>query len=112
MDAVAARRNRMQVRVYPSLSAHDRDDASYWAALPVAERVLQVWKLSEAQWRLSGEFPQLEVILKAALVLTVLMAAFAASATGRQAGNPIPAPADVAAPPADARTTASGLASR
>ena len=38
----------MQVRVYPSLSAHDRDDAPYWAALPVAERVLQVWKLSEA----------------------------------------------------------------
>jgi len=27
------------------------------AALPVEERVLQVWKLSEAQWRLRGEFP-------------------------------------------------------
>ena len=47
----------MQVRVYPSLSAHDRDDAPYWAALPVAERVLQVWKLSEEQWRLRGEYP-------------------------------------------------------
>jgi hypothetical protein len=57
MDAVTARRNRVQVRVYPSLAAHDRDDAAYWAALPVAERVLQVWKLSEAQWRLRGEFP-------------------------------------------------------
>jgi hypothetical protein len=57
MDAAAARRNRMQVRVYPSLAAHDRDDAQYWAALPAAERVLQVWKLSEAQWRLRGEFP-------------------------------------------------------
>ncbi len=57
MDTAAARRHRMQVRVYPSLAAHDRDDASFWAALPVEERVLQVWKLSEAQWRLRGEFP-------------------------------------------------------
>jgi hypothetical protein len=47
----------MEVRVYPSLSAHDRDDARYWAALSVDVRVLQVWKLSEAQWRLRGEFP-------------------------------------------------------
>ena len=47
----------MQVRVYPSLTAHDQDDARFWAALPVEERVLQVWKLSEAQWRLRGEFP-------------------------------------------------------
>lgn len=57
MDAASARRTRMQVRVYPSLTAHDRDDAMFWGALPVAERVLQVWKLSEAQWRLRGEFP-------------------------------------------------------
>jgi hypothetical protein len=57
MDAVAARRNRMQVRVYSSLTAHAQDDARFWAALPVEERVLQVWKLSEAQWRLRGEFP-------------------------------------------------------
>ena len=47
----------MQVRVYPSLAAHDRDDAAYWRALPVAVRVQQVWKLSEEQWRLRGEFP-------------------------------------------------------
>jgi hypothetical protein len=57
MDATTARRTRMQVHVYPSLAAHDRDDAQFWAALPVDERVLQVWKLSEAQWRLRGEFP-------------------------------------------------------
>src|SRR5258707_11125900 len=57
MDAASTRRNRMQVRVYPSLMAHDRDDARFWAALPVEERVLQVWKLSEAQWRLRGEVP-------------------------------------------------------
>ena len=57
MDTVTARRNRMQVRVYSSLTAHDQDDARFWVALPVEERVLQVWKLSEAQWRLRGEFP-------------------------------------------------------
>ena len=57
MDAAAARRTRMQVRVYSSLTVHDRDDARFWAALPVEERVLQAWMLSEAQWRLRGEFP-------------------------------------------------------
>ena len=57
MDTVTARRNRMQVRVYSSLTAHDQDDARFWAALPVEERVLQAWRLSEAQWRLRGEFP-------------------------------------------------------
>ena len=57
MDDATARRDRMQVRVYPSLAAHDKDDARFWATLSVDERVLQVWKLSEAQWRLRGEFP-------------------------------------------------------
>jgi len=57
MDAAQARRDRMQVRVYPSLVAQERDDAAYWAAMPVDVRVLQVWKLSEAQWRLRGELP-------------------------------------------------------
>jgi hypothetical protein len=47
----------MQVRLYAALAAHDQDDARFWAALPVADRVLQVWKLSEAQWRLAGGFP-------------------------------------------------------
>jgi hypothetical protein len=57
MDRVSERRARMQVRVYPSNSAHDRDDGAYWASLPVDVRVLQVWKLSEEQWRMRGEFP-------------------------------------------------------
>jgi hypothetical protein len=47
----------MEVTVYPSLDAHDRDDARFWAAMSVEERVRQVWALSEAQWRLRGEFP-------------------------------------------------------
>ena len=51
------RQERMDVRVFPSTEAHDREDPAFWAALPVDVRVLQVWKLSEAQWRLRGEFP-------------------------------------------------------
>lgn len=47
----------MQVRVYRTLAAHDHDDPAYWAALPVAQRVLLVWTLSETQYRLRGEFP-------------------------------------------------------
>jgi hypothetical protein len=57
MDEASRRRERMDVRVYSSLDAHDRDDARFWAALPADMRVLQVWKLSETQWRLRGEFP-------------------------------------------------------
>ena len=47
----------MQVRVYGSLLEHTKDDAAYWAALPVDQRVTQVWKLSEEQWRLRDELP-------------------------------------------------------
>jgi hypothetical protein len=57
MDAAAGRRARMRVRVYPSFQAHDRDDAAYWAALPLDLRVAQVWMLSKEQWRLRGEGP-------------------------------------------------------
>ena len=57
MDDAARRRARMQVRVYRSLADHDRDDAAYWRSLPVHVRVLEVWTLSEEQWRLRGEFP-------------------------------------------------------
>jgi hypothetical protein len=51
------RRRRIQVRVHPTLANHDREDAAYWAALPVAERVLLVWTLSERQYQLRGEIP-------------------------------------------------------
>ena len=57
MDDAAGRRSRMQVRVYRSSVDHDRDDAAYWQSLPIDVRVLEVWKLSEEQWRLRGEFP-------------------------------------------------------
>jgi hypothetical protein len=57
MDSAADRRARMEVRVFPSLAAQQQADGAYWAALPVATRVLEVWALSEEQWRLRGEFP-------------------------------------------------------
>lgn len=57
MSSLSDRRARVDVRVFPSTDAQDRDDPAFWAALPVEVRVLQVWKLSEAQWRLRGEFP-------------------------------------------------------
>jgi hypothetical protein len=47
----------MQVRLYRSRAEHDRDDPRYWAEIPVAERILEVWRLSEELWRLRGEFP-------------------------------------------------------
>jgi hypothetical protein len=47
----------MQVRVFHSLKEHDQADAAYWAGLPAGERTLQVWKLSEAQWRLREDWP-------------------------------------------------------
>jgi hypothetical protein len=51
------RAGRIDARVYESIEAHDKDDPSFWAAIPVAERVLQVWKLSVEQWRLRGALP-------------------------------------------------------
>jgi hypothetical protein len=57
MDRADERRRRMQVRIYRSQEAHGRDDPAYWAALPVDVRILQVWRLSEEQWRMRGEFP-------------------------------------------------------
>jgi hypothetical protein len=46
----------MHVTVYRNRADHDRDDPSFWRAIPVAERVLEVWRLSEELWRLRGEF--------------------------------------------------------
>lgn len=39
MNAAAERRARMTVRVHRSHAEQDRDDAAYWAALPVHERL-------------------------------------------------------------------------
>lgn len=54
MTAAEQRRARMQVRVYRSLQAHQEGDRAFWAALPVALRVSQVWTLGEEPWRARG----------------------------------------------------------
>ena len=57
MEQPADRRGRMQVRVFRSHAEQARADAAYWSAIPADQRVLEVWRLSEEQWRLRGEFP-------------------------------------------------------
>jgi hypothetical protein len=79
----------MHVLVYPSLRAHSRDDRAYWEAIPVEVRVLQVWQLSEEQWRMRGEFPDepgLVDLLRAFIdrdVRFLIVGAYALAAHGR-----------------------------
>jgi hypothetical protein len=47
----------MTVRRYSSAAEADRHDLEYWMQMPDAERVLQVWRLSQELWRLRGERP-------------------------------------------------------
>ena len=44
-------------RRFESNADADLDDAEYWRQLPVADRVLEVWRLSVEQWRLRGDSP-------------------------------------------------------
>ncbi len=46
------RRARLTTARYESHAEADARDITYWRQLPSAERVLQVWKLSQEQWRL------------------------------------------------------------
>ncbi|MBA2260297.1 MAG: hypothetical protein H0W18_15500 [Acidobacteria bacterium] len=56
MDATTAeRRRRMTVRRFASHAEADAADLAYWRAIPDAERVLQVWRLSLAQWTMKGD---------------------------------------------------------
>jgi len=48
-------RRQVRVRRFGSLPEADAADREYWAALPDVERILEVWRLSEEQWRLSGQ---------------------------------------------------------
>jgi hypothetical protein len=45
----------MTTKRYASAAEADADDRMFWRQIPPAERILQVWKLSREQWRLSGE---------------------------------------------------------
>ena len=48
-------RLKVQVRRFGSLREADAADREYWAAVTDAERILEVWRLSDEQWRLSGQ---------------------------------------------------------
>ena len=40
---------------YESAASADTHDGTYWQQIPPAERILQVWKLSQEQWLLRDE---------------------------------------------------------
>lgn len=52
-----ARRAGITVRRFASAAEADRHDLEYWLQIPDADRILQVWRLSEELWRLRGDFP-------------------------------------------------------
>lgn len=54
-DRVAERRARITVRRYASAAEADRHDLDFWLQMPEAERILQVWRLSQELWRLRGD---------------------------------------------------------
>ena len=49
----AGRADRITARRYASAADAERHDLEFWMQIPDAERVLQVWRLSQEQWRLS-----------------------------------------------------------
>ncbi len=56
MDSeTAERRRRMTVRKFASHTEADAADVAFWRALPETERILQVWRLSLAQWAQTGD---------------------------------------------------------
>lgn len=51
------RAGRVTVRRYDSAAEADRHDIEYWMQLSDAERVLQVWRLSQELAQLRGDPP-------------------------------------------------------
>jgi hypothetical protein len=47
----------MTVRRYSSGAEADEHDLEFWMRMSDAERVLQVWRLSQELWRLRGDLP-------------------------------------------------------
>jgi hypothetical protein len=52
-----SRAGRVTVRRFASAAEADRHDLEYWLQMSDAERVLQVWRLSQELWRLRGDLP-------------------------------------------------------
>jgi hypothetical protein len=46
----STRATRLTVRRFASSGDADRDDLDYWRQIPVADRILSVWRLSVEQW--------------------------------------------------------------
>jgi hypothetical protein len=53
-DRTGHRRTRISVRRFASSAEADRHDLEFWRAIPDAERILQVWRLSREQWHLGN----------------------------------------------------------
>ena len=61
-DGAAHRRQRATIRRFGSAAEADRCDLEYWQQIPQAERILEVWRLSQEQWQLvnsPGDEPRL-----------------------------------------------------
>jgi hypothetical protein len=43
------------LRRFASAREADREDLAYWLQIPESERILEVWRLSQELWRLSGQ---------------------------------------------------------
>jgi hypothetical protein len=44
----------MTVRRYATSAEADRHDLEFWMRIPDADRILQVWRLSQEQWSIGG----------------------------------------------------------
>ena len=56
-DPARSRAARITVRRFASSAEAERYDLEFWLQIPADQRVLQVWRLSEEQWRLRGDPP-------------------------------------------------------
>ena len=52
-DMPGRRSRPVSIRRYASAAEADRHDHQFWVQVPEAERVLEVWRLSEEQWQLA-----------------------------------------------------------
>jgi hypothetical protein len=53
-DEQTSRPRKVSIRRYDSSAEADRHDLEYWLGMPEAERVLEVWRLSQEQWQLAS----------------------------------------------------------
>ena len=56
-ERAVARQRRMTIRRFASSADADRHDMEFRQQIPAADRVLQVWQLSQEQWQVAGRPP-------------------------------------------------------